>query len=111
MNIVWSDIAWNDYLYWQNEDRKTLKKINELIKDIERNGYKCIGKPEPLKGNLSGYWSVRIDKANIIVIIQHKSFYSFQYFFDSSDSLLIPNSLYMKSSLSSNISATITLLS
>ena len=67
MNIVWSDIAWNDYLYWQNEDRKTLKKINELIKDIERNGYKCIGKPEPLKGNLSGYWSVRIDKANRLV--------------------------------------------
>ena len=67
MNIVWSDIAWNDYLYWQNEDRKTLKKINELIKDIERNGYKCIGKPEPLKGNLSGYWIVRIDKANRLV--------------------------------------------
>ncbi len=55
MNIVWSDIAWDDYIYWQNEDRKTLKKINDLIKDIERNGYKCIGKPEPLKGNLSGY--------------------------------------------------------
>jgi toxin YoeB len=67
MNIVWSDIAWDDYIYWQNEDRKTLKKINDLIKDIERNGYKCIGKPEPLKGNLSGYWSVRIDKANRLV--------------------------------------------
>ena len=64
---IWSDDAWEDYLHWQNEDKKMLKKINSLLKDIERNGYKCTGKPEPLKGNLAGYWSVRIDKKNRIV--------------------------------------------
>lgn len=67
MNITWSDIAWDDYLYWQTQDKKTLKKINSLLKDIERNGYKCKGKPEPLKGNYAGYWSVRIDKKNRLV--------------------------------------------
>lgn len=54
-------------LYWQTQDKKTLKKINRLISDIERNGYACTGKPEPLKDNLSGYWSVRIDEKNRIV--------------------------------------------
>ena len=67
MNKIWSDIAWDDYLYWQGQDKRTLKKINSLIKDIDRNGYKCKGKPEPLKGNLSGYWSVRIDQKNRLV--------------------------------------------
>ena len=67
MNKVWSDIAWEDYLYWQTQDKKTLKKINDLIKDIDRNGYKCKGKPEPLKGNLSGFWSVHIDQKNRLV--------------------------------------------
>lgn len=67
MNKIWSDIAWEDYLYWQTQDKKTLKKINELIKDIDRNGYKCKGKPEPLKGSLSGFWSVRIDQKNRLV--------------------------------------------
>ena len=67
MNKIWSDIAWEDYLYWQTQDKKTLKKINELIKDIDRNGYKCKGKPEPLKGNFTGYWSVHIDEKNRIV--------------------------------------------
>ncbi|MBR4992772.1 MAG: Txe/YoeB family addiction module toxin [Lachnospiraceae bacterium] len=64
---VWSDEAWEDYLYWQTQDKKTLKRINQLIKDIERNGYNGKGKPEPLKGNLSGYWSVRIDSKNRLV--------------------------------------------
>lgn len=54
-------------LYWQTQDKKTLKKINRLISDIERNGCACTGKPEPLKDNLSGYWSVRIDEKNRIV--------------------------------------------
>lgn len=54
-------------LYWQTQDKKTLKKINRLISDIERNGYACTGKLEPLKDNLSGYWSVRIDEKNRIV--------------------------------------------
>ena len=67
MRKIWSDEAWADYLYWQTQDKKTLKRINKLIQDIERNGYNCIGKPEPLKGDLSGYWSVRIDGANRII--------------------------------------------
>ena len=67
MNKTWTDIAWDDYLYWQTQDKKTLKKINELLKDIERNGYKSKGKPEPLKGNLSGFWSVRIDQKNRLI--------------------------------------------
>jgi toxin YoeB len=55
MNKNWSDEAWDDYLYWQSKDKKTLKKINDLLKDIERNGENVgIGHPEPLKGNLSG---------------------------------------------------------
>lgn len=67
MRKVWEDGAWEDYLYWQTQDKRTLKKINSLIRDIERNGYDCQGRPEPLKGNLSGYWSVKIDAANRIV--------------------------------------------
>ena len=53
---VWSDHAWEDYLYWQTQDKKILKRINQLIKDIDRNGYEGIGKPEPLKYELQGYW-------------------------------------------------------
>lgn len=67
MRKMWLDEAWDEYIYWQTQDKKTLKRINKLLTDIERNGYNCIGKPEPLKGNLSGYWSVRIDEANRIV--------------------------------------------
>ncbi len=64
---VWADEAWEDYLYWQTHDKKTLKRINQLIEDISRNGYKGIGKPEPLKGNLSGWHSRRIDDFNRLV--------------------------------------------
>lgn len=67
MKKIWHDKAWDDYLDWQSKDKKTLKRINVLLKDIDRNGYQCIGKPEPLSGNLSGYWSVRIDEENRIV--------------------------------------------
>lgn len=67
MNKIWSDIAWEDYVYWQAQDRKTLKKINELLKDIDRNGYRCKGKPEALKEDLAGYWSVHIDQKNRLV--------------------------------------------
>lgn len=63
----WLEDAWDDYIYWQTQDKKTLKKINLLLQDIDRNGYKCIGKPELLTGDLSGYHSVRIDKCNRIV--------------------------------------------
>ena len=66
MKKVWHDEAWEEYLYWQTQDKKTLRKINRLLKDIDRNGYNCTGKPEPLK-YLPGYWSVRIDGANRIV--------------------------------------------
>ena len=67
MNKIWQDDAWNDYLYWQKQDKKTLKKINELIKDIERDSFNGIGKPEALSGNLSGFWRRRIDAKNRIV--------------------------------------------
>ena len=62
MKILWQESAWEEYLYWQLQDKKTLKRINKLLMDINRNGYQCIEKPEPLKGDLSGYWSVRIDE-------------------------------------------------
>lgn len=62
--ITFSDEGWEDYLYWQSEDKKILKKINKLIKDITRDPFNGIGKPEPLKENLSGYWSRRIDDKN-----------------------------------------------
>ena len=67
MKKIWHDEAWDDYIYWQTQDKKTLKRINNLLKDIERNGYNCIGKAEALKGNLSEFWSVRIDSKNRIV--------------------------------------------
>jgi len=62
------DDAWDDYVYWQSQDKKTLKKINELLKDIERSGEsQGIGKPEPLKWDLRGYWSRRIDDENRLI--------------------------------------------
>ena len=67
MRLLWEDRAWDDYLFWQKQDKKTLGKINQLIKDIERNPFDGLGKPEPLKDNLSGLWSRRIDTANRIV--------------------------------------------
>lgn len=67
MRKIWYDVAWEDYLYWQTQDKKTLKKINQLLKDIERNAYDGIGKPEPLKENLSGFWSRRIDDTHRLV--------------------------------------------
>ena len=66
-NIKFDEIGWEDYLYWQTEDKKTLKKINTLIKDIERNGYEGIGKPEKLIGDRQDYWSRRIDEKNRLV--------------------------------------------
>lgn len=55
MNKIWQDEAWEDYIYWQTQDRKTLKRINQLLQDINRNGYEGIGKPEPLKGKFPGW--------------------------------------------------------
>lgn len=67
MNKIWQDDAWRDYLYWQKQDKKTLKRINQILRDIDRNSYTGIGKPEALTGNLSGFWSRRIDSKNRIV--------------------------------------------
>ncbi len=67
MRKLWHDSAWEDYLYWQMQDKKTLKKIHALLKSIDRNGYDCEGKPEPLSGDFLCFWSVRIDKKNRIV--------------------------------------------
>ncbi|MBR5401262.1 MAG: Txe/YoeB family addiction module toxin [Treponema sp.] len=67
MKLLWDDRAWEDYLYWQKQDKKVLKRINVLLKDIQRDCFNGIGKPEPLKGNLSGWWSRRIDDENRIV--------------------------------------------
>jgi len=64
---IWSDEAWEDYLYWQEQDRKTLKRINQLLRDIERNGHAGIGKPEPLKHEYQGCWSRRIDDVNRLI--------------------------------------------
>jgi len=66
-NISFSGIGWEDYVYWQTQDKKTLKKINQLLQDIIRNGNTGLGKPEPLRGNLSGFWSRRIDDSNRLV--------------------------------------------
>ena len=68
IKLAWTDEAWKDYIYWQTQDKKTLKRINKLIDDIRRNDpFKGIGKPEPLKENLNGFWSRRIDDTNRLV--------------------------------------------
>lgn len=67
MKINFTEIAWQDYIYWQGQDKKTIKRINQLIQDIDRNHNEGIGKPEALRGNLSGWWSRRIDDKNRLV--------------------------------------------
>ena len=67
MEIVWQKNAWEDYLFWQKNDKQKLKRINELIKDCQRNKFEGIGKPEPLKENLAGLWSRRIDNEHRFV--------------------------------------------
>lgn len=67
MILSWAELAWEDYLYWQQTDKKTLKRINTLIKDIKRQPFDGIGDPEPLKHNWSGYWSKRIDREHRLV--------------------------------------------
>jgi toxin YoeB len=66
-NLTFTDESWNDYVYWQSQDKKTLKRINELISATCRAPFEGIGKPEALKGNLHGFWSRRIDEANRLV--------------------------------------------
>ena len=65
--LAWTDDAWSDYVYWQRQDKKTLKRINKLITDTKRSPFEGIGKPEPLKENLSGFWSRRVDETNRLV--------------------------------------------
>ena len=67
--LAWTKEAWSDYIYWQGQDKKTLKlkRINKLISDAKRNPFEGIGKPEPLKENLAGFWSRRIDDSNRLV--------------------------------------------
>ena len=65
--VAWTDEAWKNYVYWQTQDKKTLKRINKLIDDTKRHPFKGMGKPEPLKENLSGFWSRRIDDTNRLV--------------------------------------------
>ena len=67
MRKLWDEKAWDEYVYWQTQDKKTLKRINDLIKDISRQPFSGIGKPEPLRGDKQGYWSRRIDEENRIV--------------------------------------------
>ena len=65
--LAWTGEAWKDYIFWQTQDKKTLKRINNLIKDTIRHPFEGIGKPEPLRENLSGFWSRRIDETNRLV--------------------------------------------
>ncbi|KAI3591240.1 YoeB toxin protein [Cupriavidus sp. U2] len=66
-NILFTADAWEQYLFWQGQDRKTLKRINQLVEDARRSPFEGIGKPEPLKGNLTGFWSRRIEDTNRLV--------------------------------------------
>jgi toxin YoeB len=65
--LIWTDNGWDDYLWWQEQDKKTLRRINKLIEDTKRQPFDGLGKPEPLKGNLSGYWSRRINDTDRLV--------------------------------------------
>lgn len=79
MDLVWQDTAWEDYLYWQERDKKVLHRINELIKDTLRNPFKGIGKPEPLKGKLAGTWSRRIsDEHRLVYAVINKRLHILQ---------------------------------
>jgi toxin YoeB len=85
MKITFSQNSWEDYISWQNEDKKILKKVNALIKDIQRTPYEGTGKPEPLKYDLAGYWSRRIDREHRLVyqVIDKEIFiYSCRYHYD-----------------------------
>ena len=67
--LAWTNEAWTDYIYWQGQDKKTLKRINKLISETQRTPFEGIGKPEVLKENLSGFWSRRIDESNRLVYV------------------------------------------
>lgn len=68
-SLAWTKEAWSDYLYWQGQDRKTLRRISKLIVDVQRSPFQGIGKPEALQENLAGFWSRRIDETNRLVYV------------------------------------------
>jgi toxin YoeB len=68
-SLAWTKEAWSDYLYWQGQDRKTLRRISKLIVDVQRSPFQGIGKPESLQENLAGFWSRRIDETNRLVYV------------------------------------------
>lgn len=79
MELVWQTNAWEDYLYWQEQDKKIILRINELIKDAMRSPFKGIGKPEPLKGDLAGFWSRRItDEHRLVCVVKDKRLHIIQ---------------------------------
>lgn len=85
MEIIFSKNAWEDYISWQTADKKILRKINELIKEIQRTSFEGMGKPEPLKFDLAGLWSRRIDREHRLVYKIEKScvyIYSCRYHYD-----------------------------
>ena len=85
MVLTFTENAWEDYLYWQKIDKKLVKKINELLKDIKRDPFHGIGKPEPLKYDLAGYWSRRIDQEHRLVykvVNEDLQIYSCRYHYD-----------------------------
>jgi toxin YoeB len=73
MKLIWSTNAWDDYLFWQEQDKKILKRINELIKVIQRDAFKGIGDPEPLRHNWKGYWSRRITREHRLIYKVHNN--------------------------------------
>jgi len=82
MKKIWHDEAWEDYVYWQSQDKKTLKRINTLIKEIQRDPFAGIGKPEPLKYDFQGAWSRRIDAENRLIYMLDESGVAFLSFKD-----------------------------
>jgi toxin YoeB len=72
--LAWTKEAWKDYIYWQSQDKKTLRRINKIITETQRSPFEGIGKPEPLKENLNGFWSRRIDLSNrLVYVVDNKS--------------------------------------
>ncbi|MDQ0221642.1 Txe/YoeB family addiction module toxin [Streptococcus moroccensis] len=82
MLLTFTNAAWQDYTYWQSQDKKTLKRINNIIKDIQRDPFKGIGKPEPLKYQFQGAWSRRIDAENRIIYMVDEDRIAFLSFKD-----------------------------
>ncbi|MGX9366255.1 Txe/YoeB family addiction module toxin [Desulfoplanes sp. PS50] len=85
-SLIWTLEAWDDYQYWQTQDKKTLKRVNRLIKDCLRHPFEGIGKSEPLRENLGGFWSRRIDETNRLVYCVHDeelAIISCRYHYDS----------------------------